>query len=82
MLPTARRIRVAAETEGLLEYLEDPTGGLVGMASVAQQAPMPLATNMCVTAFEHLPAAVASVGRTFHTRARLSAPPRRSTGMA
>ena len=30
------------------------------MALVAAQAPMPLATNMCVVAFEHLPAAVAS----------------------
>jgi glucarate dehydratase len=39
---------VAAETEGLLEYLEDPTPGIEGMAAVASAAPMPLATNMCV----------------------------------
>ncbi len=39
---------------GILEYLEDPTPGLDGMAEVAQQAPMPLATNMCVVAFDQL----------------------------
>ncbi|MBB5870708.1 glucarate dehydratase [Allocatelliglobosispora scoriae] len=50
--------RVAAETQGLLEYLEDPTEGLAGMAAVAQTATMPLATNMCVVAFDHLPEAV------------------------
>lgn len=50
--------RVAAETEGLLEYLEDPTTGLAGMAEVAATASMPLATNMCVVAFEHLPEAI------------------------
>lgn len=41
-------IRVAQETDGLLEYLEDPTPGIDGMAEVARVAPMPLATNMCV----------------------------------
>ena len=51
-------IRVAAETAGLLEYLEDPTGGRPGMASVAAKAPMPLATNMCVVAFADLPEAI------------------------
>lgn len=45
-VPTS--LRVATETEGLLEYLEDPTRGREGMAQVARQAPMPLATNMCV----------------------------------
>jgi glucarate dehydratase len=48
-------VKVAQETDGLLEYLEDPTGGLVGMAEVAAQAPMPLATNMCVVSFDDLP---------------------------
>lgn len=43
--------RVAARTEGLLEYLEDPTPGIDGMAAVAREAPMPLATNMCVVGF-------------------------------
>lgn len=51
-------IRVAAETAGLIEYLEDPTGGRPGMAAVAAKAPMPLATNMCVVAFADLPQAV------------------------
>jgi glucarate dehydratase len=50
--------RVAKETEGLLEYLEDPTPGRAGMAEVARVASMPLATNMCVVAFEDLPEAV------------------------
>lgn len=50
--------RVAAETQGLLEYLEDPTEGLVSMAAVAETAGMPLATNMCVVSFDHIPEAV------------------------
>lgn len=44
--------------EGVLEYLEDPTPELDGMAQVARQTPIPLATNMCVVAFEHLAPAV------------------------
>jgi glucarate dehydratase len=57
-------IRVAEDTAGLLEYLEDPTGGRPGMAAVASKSPMPLATNMCVVAFADLPEAVSlgSVG--------------------
>ncbi|MGA5700458.1 glucarate dehydratase family protein [Peterkaempfera bronchialis] len=50
---------VARELDGVLEYLEDPTPGLDGMARVAREASMPLATNMCVVAFEHLAPAVA-----------------------
>jgi glucarate dehydratase len=49
---------VARELAGVLEYLEDPTPGIEGMARVAHQAPMPLATNMCVVAFSHLPPAI------------------------
>ncbi|OAE02791.1 glucarate dehydratase family protein [Arthrobacter sp. OY3WO11] len=45
---------VARETDGLLEYLEDPTPGLEGMGEVAATAAMPLATNMCVVAFDHI----------------------------
>jgi glucarate dehydratase len=52
-------VKVARELDGTLEYLEDPTPGIDGMARVAAEAPMPLATNMCVVAFEHLPSAVA-----------------------
>ena len=52
-------VKVASGLAGILEYLEDPTPGLDGMAEVAAQAPMPLATNMCVVAFDHLAPAVA-----------------------
>ncbi len=52
-------VKVASGLAGILEYLEDPTPGLDGMAEVAAQAPMPLATNMCVVAFDELAPAVA-----------------------
>lgn len=51
-------IRVASELDGIIEYLEDPTPGLDGMAEVAREAKMPLATNMCVVAFDQLAPAV------------------------
>lgn len=51
-------IRVAGELDGIVEYLEDPTPGLDGMAEVAREAKMPLATNMCVVAFDQLKPAV------------------------
>ncbi|MFD3515787.1 glucarate dehydratase family protein [Streptomyces sp. NPDC058657] len=47
-------VRVARELDGVLEYLEDPTPGIEGMAKVAEQAGMPLATNMCVVRFEDI----------------------------
>ncbi|MGP3957207.1 glucarate dehydratase family protein [Nonomuraea sp. 3N208] len=53
-------IRVGRELEGTLQYLEDPTPGISGMAEVAAAVPMPLATNMCVVTPEHLPPAIAS----------------------
>lgn len=49
---------VASELEGVLEYLEDPTDGLEGMAAVAAATELPLATNMCVTTFDDIPDAV------------------------
>ncbi|MFK0137070.1 glucarate dehydratase family protein [Streptomyces murinus] len=52
-------LMVARELDGVLEYLEDPTPGQEGMARVAREAPMPLATNMCVVAFDELKPAVA-----------------------
>jgi len=55
-VPTA--VRVGRELAGVLEYLEDPTEGIEGMALVAREVPMPLATNMCVVAFDHLRPAV------------------------
>lgn len=52
-------VKVASGLAGILQYLEDPTPGLDGMAEVAAQSPMPLATNMCVVAFDQLAPAVA-----------------------
>jgi glucarate dehydratase len=54
----ATSLKVARELDGVLEYLEDPTPGIDGMAEVAAKAPMPLATNMCVVSFAHVPPAV------------------------
>ena len=51
-------ISVARSLAGVLEYLEDPTPGIDGMAEVARHASMPLATNMCVVAFDHLSPAI------------------------
>jgi glucarate dehydratase len=56
-VPTS--IKVGTELAGVLEYLEDPTEGIEHMAAVAREVSMPLATNMAVVAFEHLPPAVA-----------------------
>lgn len=50
---TAIRIAKSLETCDL-EYLEDPTSGLEGMARVKERCSIPLATNMCVTNFEHV----------------------------
>jgi glucarate dehydratase len=50
---------VARELEGVLEYLEDPTPGIPGMAEVAARTSLPLATNMCVTSFDDVPAGIA-----------------------
>lgn len=41
-----------------LEYVEDPTWNLEGMSLVRKNVAIPFATNMCVTAFEHIPPAV------------------------
>jgi glucarate dehydratase len=55
----ATSIRVGQALDGVLEYLEDPTPGIPGMAAVAREVAMPLATNMCVVDFEHVAPAVA-----------------------
>jgi glucarate dehydratase len=53
-------IRIAKDLEACrLEYLEDPTWGLEGMARVKERTSIPLATNMCVVNFEHIAAAAA-----------------------
>jgi glucarate dehydratase len=53
-------IRVGKELDGVLEYLEDPTPGIEGMAAVRRQVGMPLATNMCVVSFADVAPAVAA----------------------
>ncbi|MEV0196610.1 glucarate dehydratase family protein [Nonomuraea sp. NPDC050691] len=52
-------VRVGQALDGMLQYLEDPTPDIPGMAAVAREVPMPLATNMCVVTPEHLPPAIA-----------------------
>ncbi len=54
----ATSIEVGRELGGVLEYLEDPTPGIDGMAAVAREVAMPLATNMCVVGFEDVAEAV------------------------
>jgi glucarate dehydratase len=53
-------VEVAERLAGVVEYLEDPTPGIEGMAAVAARTDVPLATNMCVIAMEHLPPAIAA----------------------
>jgi glucarate dehydratase len=55
----ATSIAIGQRLAGVLEYLEDPAAGVDGMAQTAAAVPMPLATNMCVVDFEHIPEAVA-----------------------
>lgn len=45
----ATSLRIVEELRGVLEYYEDPAPGLDGMAEVARQCDVPLATNMVVT---------------------------------
>jgi glucarate dehydratase len=54
----ATSIRVGKDLDGVLEYLEDPTPGLDGMAEVRRNVSMPLATNMCVVSFGDVPGSV------------------------
>ncbi len=54
----ATSIRIGQRLDGILEYLEDPTRGIPAMAEVHREVAMPLATNMCVVAFEHIPESV------------------------
>jgi glucarate dehydratase len=56
-VPTS--VEVARRLDGIVEYLEDPTPGIEGMAAVAREVSMPLATNMAVVSFDHLPPAIA-----------------------
>jgi len=43
-----------------MEYMEDPTWGIHGMAAVARHTNIPLSTNMCVTTFDHFGPAIES----------------------
>jgi len=47
-------IDAAPALDELLEYYEDPTPGLEGMAELAKHTKLPLATNMVVTTFDDL----------------------------
>lgn len=49
---------VAKELDGIVEYLEDPAPEIEGMAAVAREASMPLATNMAVVSFSQLPPSI------------------------
>lgn len=56
---TSLKVAYELERAGLwLEYLEDPTDGIAGMARVRERITMPLATNMCVTRWEDVAPAV------------------------
>lgn len=55
-IPTA--IHWGRKMAGVLEYFEDPVRGQPAMAEVARAIDIPLATNMCTTAFEDLPGSV------------------------
>ncbi|MFE2746886.1 glucarate dehydratase family protein [Streptomyces scopuliridis] len=51
-------IRVGNALGDVIEYLEDPTTDIGGMAKVAREVAIPLATNMCVVAFDQVKPAV------------------------
>jgi glucarate dehydratase len=44
-------LKIVQQLRGVLEYYEDPAPGLDGMAAVARECDVPLATNMVVTDF-------------------------------
>ncbi len=48
----ATSLKVVEQLHGVLEYYEDPAPGLDGMAAIAQQCDVPLATNMVVTDYK------------------------------
>ncbi len=52
-------MRLLPQLEGLIEYLEDPTVGIEGNATVQAATDIPLATNMYVVHESHLPANMA-----------------------
>lgn len=52
-------IKYGKQMEPILEYLEDPVRGQANMATVRKALKTPLATNMCTTSFEEIPASIA-----------------------
>ena len=48
----ATSLKAVEQLRGVLEYYEDPAPGLGGMAEVAKQCDVPLATNMVVTDYK------------------------------
>ena len=52
-------LQAATALDDLLEYYEDPTPGLEGMAELARHTRLPLATNMVVTTFDEFRRSVA-----------------------
>jgi glucarate dehydratase len=52
-------IRIARQLEGVLEYYEDPTPGLEGMAQLHRATGLPLATNMVVTSLDEFRESIA-----------------------
>lgn len=51
-------VKYGKKMEGVLEYYEDPVRGQENMALLSKQVNIPLATNMCTTSFEDLPASI------------------------
>jgi glucarate dehydratase len=57
--PPAEATALVQRLEELkLEFYEDPTRGIAGMAQVRAHVSTPLATNMCVITFDHLSHAI------------------------
>ncbi len=55
----ATAVRIGQQlVEVSLEYFEDPVAGQAAMAEVRKQTALATSTNMCVTQFEHIPAAL------------------------
>lgn len=51
----ATAIRIGQELDRVgMEYYEDPTWGMAGMAAVREKVASPMSTNMCVTSFDHV----------------------------
>jgi len=57
--PPAEAIALCARMDELgLEFFEDPTEDIEGLASLRARMRTPVATNMCVVQLDHLPAAI------------------------